>query len=127
MGVSAMVAIDDATLENGPLEIAPGKWGPEDVPLDENGVVTKEFDATLNYITVLCEAGDVVFFDGWTPHRSSANNSSQARRAVFFTYNLASEGDVHAAYYDEKHRGAKGFSTSSKISFQNDFQGTIVH
>jgi hypothetical protein len=40
-----------------------------------------------------------VAFNGWVPHRSAANSSSFPRRAVFLTYNPASEGDYHERYY----------------------------
>lgn len=124
--VSAMVAIDAATMYNGPLEVAAGRWGPGKVSLNERGVITPEADAALSYTTLTCEAGDVVLFDGWTPHRSSANRSADPRRAVFLTYSLARHGDMHAEYYAAKHRGAQGFSTSKAISFQGDFEGEIV-
>lgn len=124
--VSAMVAIDDATMYNGPLEVAAGRWGPDLVPLNERGVVTEEAEAKMKYAPVLCEAGDVVLFDGWTPHRSSANHSAEPRRAVFFTYSMARHGDMHAKYYEAKHSGAKGFKSSETISFQGDFQGKII-
>jgi len=124
--VSAMVAIDAATMYNGPLEVAAGRWGPGVVPLNDRGVITPEADASISYTPVICEAGDVVLFDGWTPHRSSANQSADPRRAVFLTYSLARHGDMHAEYYAAKHRGAKGFNSSQTISFQGDFEGKIV-
>merc|ERR1712072_1146224 len=120
--VSAMVAIDGANMYNGPLEMGAGRWGPGDVPLNERGVVAEEAEAMMKYVPVLCSAGDIVLFDGWTPHRSAANYSSDPRRAVFFTYSLARHGDMHSKYYAAKHEGTKGFNPAGTISFQGDFQ-----
>ena len=39
-------------------------------------------------------------FNGWIPHRSSANNSAFSRRAVFLTYNDSADGDLRDDYYD---------------------------
>mmetsp|Transcript_22787 Transcript_22787/g.53184 ORF Transcript_22787/g.53184 Transcript_22787/m.53184 type:complete len:492 (+) Transcript_22787:109-1584(+) len=124
--ISAMVAIDAATEENGALEVASGVWGPEDVPLNERGVITPEAEAKMNFVPVTCEPGDVVLFDGWTPHRSARNSSKKARRALFLTYSMARSGDMRQAYYAAKHQGTKGFDAAKTISFQGDFQGTVV-
>jgi hypothetical protein len=124
--VSAMVAIDDANMFNGPLEVAAGRWGPGIVALNDKGVITNEANAIMQYQPILCEAGDIVLFDGWTPHKSSANLSSEPRRAIFFTYSLARHGDMHDKYYSAKHKGAHGFNATQTISFQGDFQGKIV-
>jgi len=124
--VSAMVAIDASTAENGALEVAAGRWGAGDVPLDDRGVVTPEAEAQMRFTPLLCEAGDVVLFDGWLPHRSARNGSDRPRRAVFFTYGMERHGDKHAEYYAAKHEGARGFDAGEAISFQGDFMGKIV-
>mmetsp|Transcript_35653 Transcript_35653/g.65352 ORF Transcript_35653/g.65352 Transcript_35653/m.65352 type:complete len:487 (-) Transcript_35653:265-1725(-) len=124
--ISAMVAIDKASLENGALEVASGEWGPDDVPLTDKGVVTPEAEAKMNFQPIICEPGDVVLFDGWTPHRSARNSSSKARRALFLTYSMARSGDMRQEYYAAKRAGARGFDASKTISFQEDFQGTVV-
>jgi len=38
-------------------------------------------------------------FNGWAPHRSSANVTPFARRAIFLTYNPKREGEYRKRYY----------------------------
>jgi len=49
----------------------------------------------------LCPA-DLVIFDSYVPHFSEANKSTSPRRAIFVTYNMASEGSFYDHYYAEK-------------------------
>ncbi len=125
--ISVMVAIDDATKENGCLQVAPGVWAKGQVALTADGVVTPEEEATMTFKHLECAAGTVVMFGGYLPHKSEANTSSASRRAMYITYNPRSQGDFHDEYYLAKHSGLQGFSAGNAISFQNDFQGQIVH
>lgn len=124
--ISVMVAIDDATLENGCLEVAPGQWVKGQVHLNSDGVVIPEEESNMKFFPLTCKAGDIVFFSGYIPHRSKPNLSNKSRRAMFLTYNSQSDGDFHDQYYAAKHAKKHGFSADHAISFQNDFQGKIV-
>ncbi len=97
--VTALVTIDPATIENGCLEIVPGRHregliGQEWNPLDE---------ASLSLQPVPTAPGDAIFFDSFVPHASKPNFTSVPRRLLYLTYNLASAGDHRAQYYAEKH------------------------
>ena len=97
--VTAMVAIDAATVENGCLEIVPGRHregliGQEWTPLEEAG---------LGLHAVPTAPGDVIFFDSFVPHASQANFTSAPRRILYLTYNLRAHGDHRAQYHAEKH------------------------
>ncbi len=97
--VTALVTIDAATLDNGCLEMVSGRHrdgliGEEWNPLDES---------TLALQPVPTLPGDVIFFDSYAPHASKANFTSQPRRLLYLTYNLASAGDHRAPYYADKH------------------------
>jgi ectoine hydroxylase-related dioxygenase (phytanoyl-CoA dioxygenase family) len=97
--VTAMVSIDPATLENGCLEMAPGRHregllGAEWSPLDETA---------LDLQAVPTDPGDVIFFDSFAPHASKPNFTDQPRRILYLTHNLASDGDHRHQYYAEKH------------------------
>lgn len=103
------------------------RWGPDQLPLDPaTGVVTSAAEADLEFLPMECEAGDVLFFNGYLPHRSKMNNSSCSRRAFFLTFNAKSEGDFHDEYYRKKHQGHEDFDRGTSISFQQDFQGKVV-
>jgi len=124
--VSVMVCADACTIENGCLEVAGGRWEADQVPLTDTGIITKEYEATLSFRPIPCAPGDVIFFTGYLPHRSQANNSSKHRRAMFLTFNPASQGDHHSEYYRKKHEAHNGFNAGHAISFQGDFQGKVV-
>jgi 2-aminoethylphosphonate dioxygenase len=124
--ISVMVAVDDATLANGCLEVAAGVFVKDQVPLTADGVVEPETEKTMEFKPVVCPAGTVMLFSGYVPHRSNSNTSDASRRAMYITYNPVSQGDLHEKYYIAKHTGSQGFSSAKTISFQNDFKGTIV-
>jgi hypothetical protein len=97
--VTAMVTIDPATLENGCLEMVPGRHkegllGEEWNPLEETGLALH---------AVPTAPGDVIFFDSFAPHASKPNFTQSPRRILYLTYNRASEGDHRDRYYAEKH------------------------
>jgi hypothetical protein len=97
--LTALVTIDPATLENGCLEIVPGRHregliGEEWKPLD---------DGDLPLRPVPTAPGDVIFFDSFVPHASKPNFTDAPRRLLYLTYNLASAGDHRAQYYADKH------------------------
>lgn len=99
--ITAMVCIDPSTIENGCLELAGGLprvtslIGEEWRPLDEQ-------ESGLAMVKLPMKPGDAIFFDSFAPHSSQDNLSSNRRRALFFTYNGASHGDVRQHYHDDK-------------------------
>jgi 2-aminoethylphosphonate dioxygenase len=97
--LTVMVTLDAATLENGCLEIAPGRHregliGAPWVPLEEQG---------LDLRPVPTAPGDVIFFDSFVPHASKTNLTDAPRRILYLTYNLARHGDLRARYFADKH------------------------
>ena len=96
--VTALVTIDPATVENGCLEMAPGRHregliGEEWNPLSEDG---------LHLHPVPTLPGDVIFFDSFAPHASKANLTSSPRRILYLTYNAAEHGDHRVQYFADK-------------------------
>ena len=89
---TAMLFLDDATLENGTLQVVPGshtqgKWtnrsdrdhfgNLEIDPSREDGLVTVPIEVT---------AGSVVYFGPFLVHKSAPNQSSKERRTLLFSY-----------------------------------------
>ena len=97
--VTAMVSIDATTFENGCLEMEPRQHG--------KGLIGQEWtpleDSQLNLVALPTEPGDVIFFDSFVPHASKPNLTSQARRVLYLTFNLASYGDQRERYFADKH------------------------
>jgi ectoine hydroxylase-related dioxygenase (phytanoyl-CoA dioxygenase family) len=100
--ISVMVCIDEATIENGCLQLVAGhqnrglfrEWEP----------LTDEDMAGMEFVHYPTRPGDVVFFDCYVPHASEPNLTGNIRRMYFATYNRLSEGDHLERYYADKHK-----------------------
>lgn len=127
--VSCMVAVDDATLANGCLEVVSGRHH-DILPMDAGGCIAPEVVADLTWAPVELPAGSTLWFHSRTPHRSGPNRSDRDRRALYPTYNARSEGDLREAYYAEKlarFRAEGGREDGMvQVSLINDFQGRMV-
>jgi ectoine hydroxylase-related dioxygenase (phytanoyl-CoA dioxygenase family) len=123
-----MVAVDDATAENGCLEVASGQHA-ELLPTDDAGCVRQDIVDSFTWDTVEVKAGQTLWFHSRTPHRSGPNNSPVPRRALYPTYNALSEGDLREDYYRQKlAEFAQEGATDGKVqvSLIGDFQGKAV-
>mgnify|MGYP003996602303 CR=1 FL=1 len=100
--INVMVCIDEATLENGCLEVAP-RVNPELVGREWKPLTEAE-TAKMNFTAYPVQPGDVFFFDSYAPHRSAKNLTDTTRRLYFSTYNRLSDGDHLAAYYANKRK-----------------------
>jgi len=120
--VSCMVAVDDALVGNGCLEVVSGHHQ-EVLPMDDSGCIHPDVAAELDWAPVEVRAGETLWFHSRTPHRSGPNLGPTPRRALYPTYNALAEGDLRAAYYDQK-RSELG--DRSAVSLIGDFQGRAV-
>lgn len=125
--VSCMVAIDDSTVANGCLEVVSGLHH-ELLPTDDVGCVRADIAATLDWQPAEVRAGQTLWFHSRTPHRSGPNTSPTARRALYPTYNAASQGDLREDYYRSK---LEAFASAAEgehvtVSLIGDFQGRSV-
>jgi 2-aminoethylphosphonate dioxygenase len=99
--ITAMVSIDNATFENGCLEMADlsrqsALIGREWAPLAAAEMAHFEMVPTPTH------PGDVLFFDSFVPHASKPNLSREQRRILYLTYNRASDGDHRFRYFLDK-------------------------
>jgi hypothetical protein len=89
---TAMIFLDDSTIENGCLEVAPGthkqgKW-PQRTDADAFGSLEMDpaqFDMS-RLIPLEVKAGTVAFFGAFLVHRSLPNTSAVDRRALLYSY-----------------------------------------
>ena len=127
--VSCMVAVDDATVANGCLEVVEGMHH-EVLATDAGGCVHPDLVASYEWRAVEVPAGWTLWFHSRTPHRSGPNDSPHPRRALYPTYNALAEGDLRADYYREKlARFAAGGGRADgkvQVSLIDDFQGRSV-
>jgi len=103
---TALVAIDDATAENGCLEFAitDHHRNSKLCHLTDTGIVDPEVAKTLKWKRAELKKGDALLFDSYTIHRSSTNTSPNSRRLLYLTYNRPQDGDHRAAYYKSKRK-----------------------
>jgi ectoine hydroxylase-related dioxygenase (phytanoyl-CoA dioxygenase family) len=143
--VTVMVAIDNMTSRNGCLRVVPGPWTKDnavrttlasqmssDVDNPDGGgrrgLIPADVADKLDFEDVVVEGGMMVAFSGYTPHRSSVNGSPFSRRAVFLTYNPASQGDHRQAYYSrmlqlrDAYKAKKGLSLPSYDDSQAELE-----
>lgn len=126
--VSCMVAVDDAHVGNGCLEVVSGMHH-ELLATDDVGCVRADLVADMTWAAVEVRAGQTLWFHSRTPHRSGPNASTEARQALYPTYNALSEGDLREDYYREKlaaFAADDGNGPHAKVSLIGDFQGRAV-
>eukprot|EP00042_Codosiga_hollandica_P014311 m.32955 g.32955 ORF g.32955 m.32955 type:complete len:261 (+) comp42672_c0_seq1:270-1052(+) len=126
--ISVMIAVDDATLENGCLEVVDAHHQ-EVLPMNEKGCIRQDIVESMKWHPAELKAGQTLFFHSRTPHRSGPNNSSKDRRALYPTYNALREGDLRDAYYKEKlatfaQKADDGATV--RVSLIGDFEGKRV-
>ena len=84
----------------------------------------------MTWRAVEVPAGWTLWFHSRTPHRSGPNRSGIPRRALYPTYNALVEGDLRAAYYEEKlARFADAGDRADggvRVSLIDDFEGRAV-
>ncbi len=120
--VSCLVAVDDALVDNGCLEVVSG-CHQELLPTDDRGCIRPEVAAGLVWAPVEVRAGETLWFHSRTPHRSGPNLGATPRRALYPTYNARAEGDLRTAYYELKR---VELGDSDAVSLIGDFQGRPV-
>jgi hypothetical protein len=126
--ISCMVAVDDATVDNGCLEVVSGMHS-ELLPTDDKGCLTTEVVDVLSWEPVELRAGQTLWFHSLTPHRSGDNQSSYDRRALYPTYNAKIEGDLRETYYQKKLVEFARFQETGdqvRVSLVDDFRGRPI-
>lgn len=101
--ITALVTIDETTLENGCLEMAAGHHkkgmvGDAWTPLTDKDM------ADMKFVPYPSKPGDVMFFDSFAPHGSALNKTDKPRRVLYITYNKLSAGDHRVQYYADKRK-----------------------
>ena len=99
--LTMMIAIDPQDPSNGCLEVVPGSHNMH-VPIASDNFLDPSWIESQLWTPVSLQAGEAIVFGSYVAHRSSANTSKVDRRALFATYNCASEGDLREAYYQDR-------------------------
>jgi ectoine hydroxylase-related dioxygenase (phytanoyl-CoA dioxygenase family) len=100
---SAMIFIDDATMDKGAVECADG-WHPL-APASE--AITDPPEGTVGpLMPVEASAGDLLLLHARTPHRSGCNRSAEPRRVLLFSYGV----DERPGLYDRYQQHRRGMT-----------------
>jgi hypothetical protein len=122
--ITVMLAIDEAKIDNGCLEMAAGHHH-DLLPTNGDGCIEPAIAASLPWQPVELPSGELLAFSSRTPHRSAPNTSPRQRRALFLTFNRRSAGDHRAAYYADKirHLAEHEGDGTERVSTIGHFQG----
>ena len=99
--VTANIAIDAATLENGCLEVVEGSHK-MDVELQEGqgGHISAAWEERNDWVSVPLDRGDLLIFGSHLAHRSANNKTDKKRASLYATYHSVSDGDdLRQKYY----------------------------
>ncbi|ATY61639.1 Phytanoyl-dioxygenase [Cordyceps militaris] len=118
--LTILLSVDPSNMTNGGLEVVSGSHE-VDVPINpETNCIADEWVASQRWTPaeldsgeygretacwwtlIIVLTGELLIFTSYLAHRSEANHSSSDRKAVYATYNLASEGDNHKSYYEHR-------------------------
>ncbi|KAH8690637.1 hypothetical protein BGW36DRAFT_420147 [Talaromyces proteolyticus] len=101
--LTILAAVDEMTGENGGLEVVEGSHH-ENIPLGKDRCIEKSWVDENAWVPCSLQPGDILFFGSYLAHRSGPNKSAKDRRAIYATYNCASEGDLHDQYYEDRRK-----------------------
>lgn len=127
------ISIDDQTPLNGCIR---GVWPRHQCPDQDDGLlpptaggdpdldgraggIAADIAAALPWQDVPTTAGSLVLFNHWFPHCSERNDSDAIRRAAFFLFNPASQGDQHAAHLAHV-QGARAAWRQQALDYEAD-------
>ena len=95
---TAMLFLDDTTLENGCLEVVPGSHRAGEMPrrpvadFGQYEMDLEKYDVS-RLVPLVVPAGTVAYFGPFLVHRSQPNSTDADRRALLFSYQP--EGRLH--------------------------------
>ena len=130
--ITCLISVDPATLESGCLYFAPGRHQEGFIALDEKGCVAPETAATMEWVAVPTDPGDILLFGSYIPHKSPTNRSDKPRRIIYLTYNTSSQGDWREKYYADKRQAFSeyaedGSNRDTQISKIAHFRGKTIN
>jgi ectoine hydroxylase-related dioxygenase (phytanoyl-CoA dioxygenase family) len=100
--VSVLISIDPSNKNNSPLKF--------DISGNNKNIIRGQYFKPLRikdlkkpfFKTYKTEKGDVLFFNSYVPHSSSANLSKFNRMQIYLTYNPKKEGNFREEYINKK-------------------------
>lgn len=102
--LTANVAVDEATPENGCLEVVPGSHRMNvELQPGKGGHISEAWENSQAWVKVPLKPGDILIFGSHLAHRSGPNNTDESRRSIYATYHCVSDGtDLRDRYYVDR-------------------------
>ena len=105
--VSALVAIDKCSKENGTLELAKSHKGNfakllNNTKKDGSPALLQAVENKTSFEIIDLDIGDILIFSNTCPHRSKKNNSRNSRRIIYYTYLNNKDGSKYEQYFNDK-------------------------
>jgi ectoine hydroxylase-related dioxygenase (phytanoyl-CoA dioxygenase family) len=120
--MTANLAIDAATPENGCLEVVRGSHKME-VEFADGGRIKPEWEQAHQWTSIPLEMGDMLVFGSHLAHRSAENGTEKSRSSLYATFHSKSDGEgLREKYY--KHRMQMFPPEHGKLNFGNGSFGT---
>ncbi|KAJ5114175.1 Phytanoyl-CoA dioxygenase [Penicillium angulare] len=101
--LTILAAVDEMTSANGGLDVVKGSHRMT-IPLGDDRCIEPEWVKSHPWTSCDLQPGDILVFGSYLAHRSGANTSSKDRRAIYATYNCATEGNLHDQYYADRQK-----------------------
>jgi len=116
--VTVAIAIDPMNKQTGGLSFCDEKIHKEKsyYAINDDGVIDPTAANKLTWRNMDMEAGDVLVFDSFAPHKSGENLSTSPRRVIYLTYNLLKHGELRDEYYRNKRAALKQGSAKGTLS-----------
>jgi ectoine hydroxylase-related dioxygenase (phytanoyl-CoA dioxygenase family) len=122
--ITCLIALTEMNEENGCLYISKLKNNNKLLSYDRNGCIKKSLDKNLLWNPIIMSKGDCLFFNSYLPHKSESNRSKDNRKAIYLTFNLATEGNLRNEYYKNREKSLN--KDKNRISTIGHFKGKNI-
>ena len=100
--LTANLAVDAATLENGCAKVVPGSHKMEVEPADGSRI-SEAWERSHEWVPVELGPMDLLLVGGHLAHRSTPNRTDKGRSSIYATYHAKSEEeDLRAKYHVDR-------------------------
>ncbi|PWI76912.1 hypothetical protein PCL_04106 [Purpureocillium lilacinum] len=100
--ITANIAIDEANIANGCLEVVPGSHV-SDIEFSQGGRISSAWEDSHNWVAVPLAPGDILLFGSRLAHRSKRNQTDKSRTSLYATYYMKQDGaDLRQKYYEHR-------------------------
>lgn len=92
--LTILLAVNAADISNGCMEVVKGSHKMR-IPISSDNCIDPNWTETQQWTPVELDVGQILVFGSYLAHKSATNRSSKDRKALYATYNRASDGDHH--------------------------------